>query len=684
LIFNRFSYKKGHSIKNPLFNNHLGAFFLVIIGKLDSKSTSGEKKFYNLVERLDEPYSHYSFYFQPKIISRYPDFMIFGPDIGVIIIEVKDYTDQISTIVRSGDWVSNDGSTLRNPFDQVYNYFKELHILSSSVDELQDINNYIQKAVIFPEITNDSPIATKINEIIPNDFIAFFRNDIHSTFNHFQSEFKTRIQFKFNLSTIQLLNLNAKFISENVVPTLRQTNFGKFLDSDAHIMLLDKEQQILARELGDGHRIIFGVAGGGKTVVLIARAKYLARKYPEWNILFLCYNRILSQYLERVLEVTNFKNIVVSTYHSYVINAIKTSTDDIKADFTEIERKYDKKNDDFYQKVVPELFIKANSINPFRKFDAILIDEGQDFNPLWYQSIMNILNPETNSLLIAIDGLQSIYKRKKIVWSQINIQARGRTKYFTKSYRNPKNIGEFARAFLLSDKEISQDIEEDEELIKTVDFIREGGEVTYFRDRHVWENRERLADMIQEYFNKGMTILVLFKRRYTKESKDKDELLKILGQRDQKFNYMENWRLDSPGINISTIHGAKGLEADVVVIPDIDDYGTKKEKRRLCYVAMTRAIKYLAISAKNENNWTDEIEKILKIEKIEVPKGCCITCSIVIDFDNKLHFIRCKTCWSQNKDNEKGKYCHNCGKESEITISKPLCKDCYTKIFVTK
>src|SRR5262249_15324795 len=66
--------------------------------------------------------------------------------------------------------------------------------------------------------------------------------------------------------------------------------------SETDLQVLDLRQERNARALGDGHRIVYGVAGSGKTVLLIARAKLLAED-PEKRILILCYNRLLAQHL---------------------------------------------------------------------------------------------------------------------------------------------------------------------------------------------------------------------------------------------------------------------------------------------------------------------------------------------------------------------------------------------------
>ena len=40
---------------------------------------------------------------------------------------------------------------------------------------------------------------------------------------------------------------------------------------------MDLQQEQLARSMGEGHRVIHGVAGSGKTMILGYRAQYLAK-----------------------------------------------------------------------------------------------------------------------------------------------------------------------------------------------------------------------------------------------------------------------------------------------------------------------------------------------------------------------------------------------------------------------
>ena len=77
-----------------------------------------------------------------------------------------------------------------------------------------------------------------------------------------------------------------------------------------------------------------------------------------------------------------------------------------------------------------------------------MIDEAQEFEEDWFKSIIQVLNPDTKSLLITCDGLQGIYARKRFYWSNVGIEARGRVRRFQKSYRTPIEIGYLAQETL--------------------------------------------------------------------------------------------------------------------------------------------------------------------------------------------------------------------------------------------
>ena len=120
--------------------------------------------------------------------------------------------------------------------------------------------------------------------------------------------------------------------------------------------MLDLRQERNARAIGNGHRIVYGVAGSGKTVLLIARAKILA-EVPEKRILVLCYNRLLAQQLATALS--GYRGVKVMTFHGWGVSA--------GVEFLEGEK------DAAYGE---RLLVRLQSNSSLRgQFDAVLIDK---------------------------------------------------------------------------------------------------------------------------------------------------------------------------------------------------------------------------------------------------------------------------------------------------------------------
>jgi excinuclease UvrABC helicase subunit UvrB len=61
---------------------------------------------------------------------------------------------------------------------------------------------------------------------------------------------------------------------------------------DRMLAMLDMQQELLARSMGEGHRIVRGVAGSGKTLILAFRAEQIARAASR-PVLLLSYRIIL-------------------------------------------------------------------------------------------------------------------------------------------------------------------------------------------------------------------------------------------------------------------------------------------------------------------------------------------------------------------------------------------------------
>ena len=76
--------------------------------------------------------------------------------------------------------------------------------------------------------------------------------------------------------------------------------------------------------LGEGHRIIRGVAGSGKTLILAFRAEHLARAASK-PVLILCYANGIAGRLEDAMQARGVEDRVqVRTFHSWCYQMLKT------------------------------------------------------------------------------------------------------------------------------------------------------------------------------------------------------------------------------------------------------------------------------------------------------------------------------------------------------------------------
>ncbi|MBV9488218.1 MAG: AAA family ATPase, partial [Verrucomicrobia bacterium] len=198
------------------------------------------------------------------------------------------------------------------------------------------------------------------------------------------------------------------------------------------LKVLDAQQEVAARRVGAGHRLVFGAAGTGKSAVVIAQARLLAQAAGR-RVLVLCVSVPLASYLEQALRG---QSELITVRH-----------------FDELAREYS-----VVRRVCPaveshdelgrRLLGRLQSAPPASPYDAVLVDEAQDFHPSWFQCARRLLkDPDHGDLLIVGDGNQGVCGRHRIPWSSLGISARGRTTYLRKNYRNAREIVEFAAPF---------------------------------------------------------------------------------------------------------------------------------------------------------------------------------------------------------------------------------------------
>ena len=361
--------------------------------------------------------------------------------------------------------------------------------------------------------------------------------------------------------------------------------------SDTEILqVMDREQERLARAMGARHRMVRGVAGSGKTLILAARARHLSACQPDWRILVLCYNRVLADWWR-----TRFgegSRIEVMHYHGWARQQLQRANVPIPPPSSS-----PLESDRYWDRTMPELLLTAmtSGSEGFDCYQAVLIDEGQDFADPWYRTVLRALDPATNSLFIALDSSQNIYKRK-VSWRGVGIQIVGRTRILRVNYRNTKPILGLAFALIQElDASSTSGWEVEEEQVVPEQALRDGPNPEIHRLVSAGDQRTHLVQWVRARLKEGLPpdeILIM-----TLSRKDAASALGWLMKAGIAARLLGRSSGES-GVRLSTIHSAKGLDAEAVYVLGVQDLDSleSKEARRLLYIAMTRARTALCLS----------------------------------------------------------------------------------------
>jgi hypothetical protein len=392
--------------------------------------------------------------------NRHPDFIIVHPANGLLVLEVKDW--RLESIV-SADKAKVELLTTRgvvresNPLEQARKYtFEVLRTLERDGQLLFPAGHRFMGRPILPfgfgavftNITRKQFDQTNLKEVIA-EHLCVFKDEMTESAD--PEEFRSRLRRMVHprlgepLSMPQFDRLRALLF-----PEIRIRQIALPLDdtmaadpSERTLAVMDMHQEQIARSLGEGHRIIRGVAGSGKTLILAFRAEYLARAATK-PVLLLCYANGIAGRLEDVMQNRGVEDRVqVLTFHSWCYRMLRTYGIPIPS-----EREYP----DYAKRLAASVAEVMKGVDqghiPTEQYDAVLIDEAHDFEPQWLALAAKMVNPRTKALMVVYDDIQVIYKgRERPVWRQLGIEAQGRTTVLKVNYRNTAQIVAFARRF---------------------------------------------------------------------------------------------------------------------------------------------------------------------------------------------------------------------------------------------
>lgn len=275
--------------------------------------------------------------------ARQPDFVILSPRQGILILEVKHWkrTTLVGANRDSVELRTERGMvTEANPLRQARDYTMELVNLMARDPLLVHAQGPFQGRLLFPYgwgavfsgIGKDDVAQDEFHHLFPEHQVLM-RDELDDTMD--AASFQSRLWGMFTVSYPHTLSLPQRDrIRWHLFPEIRVQPQAILLEDGAPapaltlpdlMQVMDLQQEQAARTLGEGHRVIHGVAGSGKTMILVFRAQQLAATArPDQPILVLCYNRALSQRIDAQLRQRGVDDrVVVRTFHGWCQDMVR-------------------------------------------------------------------------------------------------------------------------------------------------------------------------------------------------------------------------------------------------------------------------------------------------------------------------------------------------------------------------
>ena len=613
--------------------------------------TPGERRLGQRLETLLE--DDYTVWYDTPVgrNRRYPDYIILHPGRGLLFLEVKDWKlDTLKSLnPRDAEILTPDGlKTVSNPLQQarqcaltaINRLQRDEHLQQTSEQFKGKLCFPWGYGVVFPNITrkqwNDA-INEEQQELILPPHRLICRDEMTATADPeiFQEQLWAMFDYAFG-DKLTLPQIDR--IRWNLFPEIRinapQQGLFDAEDDDADedagtggqgsangsqavaegradyntipdiVRVMDLQQEQLARSMGEGHRVIHGVAGSGKTLILGYRCLHLAQAVTK-PILVLCFNITLAARLRSFIAEKGIEEKVqVHHFHEWCGRQLQTYNVDLLPATPEL-KPWERQVETVIQAVDKGQIPRA-------QYSAVMIDEGHDFEQDWLALIVQMIDPDTNSLLLLYDDAQSIYKKRSLKFplSSAGIQARGRTTILKLNYRNTREILSYAYDFA-KDFLQAQDADDDHIPLIAPEMAGASGPPPAFRKFDTFNDEAHyIARCIRKWQQNGQplnNIAVIY--GYTWQA---DTLQRALKREGIPHAWLKDnaskkaYDANADRIALLTRQSSKGLEFDTVVLAGLgglkDDAENLESEVRLLYVGMTRARQQLLLTGSG-GNW---------------------------------------------------------------------------------
>lgn len=328
------------------------------------------------------------------------DLVVLMPDVGIVVVEVKGGSVSVDD---EGQWWQGAGARRRriHPVDQARDGQYALRRYIETDERWQHSSRTRVRwahAVVTPYTSVDEGFATPD---CPRQTIHG-REDMPQLAQRLR-EAASRQETGHRVPTHDDIELIGQILRGRHLPAPDVVADSQ--EREAVAQRLTQEQLTLLKVTRLLHRVeVRGGAGSGKTVLALQQARDLTRgahDRPTQRVALLCYSIGLAAYLKRAVATwkRQHRPAFVGTFHELGMSwgAPEGSRED----------------SNFWEVSLPGLMGDLAGRLPERqRFDAIVVDEAQDFAESWWSPLLKALqDEETGGLYVYSDENQRIFPR---------------------------------------------------------------------------------------------------------------------------------------------------------------------------------------------------------------------------------------------------------------------------------
>lgn len=496
------------------------------------------------------------------------DFLICRPDHGFLVVEVKG--GGIRADYRTGKWSSIDRCgrehDIKDPFRQS---MKGKFNVLSKLKEHRDWGRLgLRKisaghAAFFPDVDDGRALQgpnAPVEIIGDRSDLSNLDDWLEKAFSYWSTSDANQQVSPLGASGVQLMQR----VFARVVEARPLLSSQIVLEENERLRLTNRQIQTLDLLSRQRRVAISGGAGTGKTVLAVEKAKRLADE--GFKTLLTCYNVPLAAHLEEVCK--SHSNLEVFSFHKLCKRIVDRADRESGRDLI-AEAKASFPGFSLWDHYFPIAMAYALDVVDER-YEAIVVDEGQDFGEeYWLPIEMLLRDGNTSPLYIFYDENQDVYTRA----STFPADASPITLSF--NCRNTRAIHNAAYHYYSGSSIDPPELDGDEiEILAASDMRSQAKKILDFVSRLITVERIPSA-----------SIVVLIADRIRR--KEYENALQRLSL-PSGLCWKDVASIGKPGVTLETVARFKGLESEILVLWGLDDLPSG-EKRETLYVGLSRA-----------------------------------------------------------------------------------------------